>query len=155
MNFPCRSTPSILRPASAFVVLRGVPIRTRRPVNSELMIFLPIMAGRSVRTTVSTSGSSGNWHVHQNAFFFQLDGKSWNAPGLIHQTPAARGIEFPHVPRTNQHSLQDSSLPQRTTLMRANPGESAQFAADIADGIEITVMLHFDDGVLRQFAGTR
>src|SRR5579872_6415695 len=98
MNFPWRSMLTTLRPARAFAVLRAEPINTLNPVNSALRILRPTMAGRSVRTTVSTSGSSGIGKIHQYSAVFDPDGESGQGQAIVDETRASFRIELPHVP---------------------------------------------------------
>src|SRR6185437_16763162 len=107
MNFPYRSTARIFLPASARAVLIGEPMSTRSPRNSALTMRRPTTAGRSVRTTVSTSGSSGIalGQIDEDVRVFDLDAVDRNAHAVIDEARAAARIEFPHVPGANHHSL--------------------------------------------------
>src|SRR4051812_23915141 len=102
----------IFRPASSRAVLRGDPIRSRNWVNSALRMLRPTMAGRSVRTTVSTSGSSGirSGKVHEDIAFFDAHRIDRDAQVLIERTRARGRVELPRVPGAGDERAFERSL---------------------------------------------
>src|SRR6185312_12164907 len=132
MNLPWRSTSRILRPARALSAARREPIRMRFPVISALRIFRPAMAGRRVRTTVSTSGSSGMFglifyrKIGEDVAIFNFCAVDRNASALVDQAGAGGGIEFPHVPWANHHAAEEASLPEGSAVVGADTGERAE-----------------------------
>src|SRR5580704_11091893 len=113
----------------------------------------PTIAGRSVRTTVSTSGSSGTFlrQIHQNLPCLNADRIRRYPQSVIEQTRTGGGIEFKRVPRTGHDGTIECSLTKRTALMRADPGHRADLAAHVAESIEVLALHDFDKSAFRQF----
>src|SRR5580700_11008526 len=112
----------------------------------------PIIAGRSVRTTVSTSGSSGILfgEVHQNLPGLDADRICRYPQSVVEQTRAGGGIEFKRVPRTGHDGAVERPLSKRTPLMRADPGHRANLTGHVAESIEVFALDDFDQGAFGQ-----
>src|SRR5665213_1507941 len=143
MNFPCRSMALIFCPASARAVSTGRPRRMRSWPNSAFSIRRPTISGRRVRTTVSTSGNSGN--IHQNVGAFDADGIDGNGYALIENAGSGGRTELPHVPGAGDGVAVEYAFAQWTALMRAGAGKRAHFAVYIAEGIYAGFIFHLDE----------
>src|SRR5580658_8828169 len=147
MNLPWRSMDLMRRPTSAFVVACGDPRSTRNWRNSALRMRRPTMAGRSVRTTVSTSGSSGILlgqvhlgQIHQNIPC--LDANRVRGYPQIRDEHAGSGggIELIGVPGTGHDAPFERSLPERAAVMRADAGDRTNLAGHIAESVGVIAL---------------
>src|SRR4051812_7708114 len=111
----------------------------------------PTIEGRKVRTTVSTSGSSGTVRkIHQNCAGFDADSVNGNAEFIVERTRASCGIELPRVPGAGDHSAVEYAMPERTAMMRANSRHCANLAIHIANSVETAVSNDLDQRARRQ-----
>src|ERR1019366_9583477 len=120
MNLPWRSIDWMRRPMTALAVARGEPRKMRNWRNSALRMRRPTMAGRRVRTTVSTSGSSGMLFgkVHQDISCLDADWIGGDPQIVIEHAGAGGGIEWPRVPGTGHDGTFECSLSERPAVMR-------------------------------------
>src|SRR5580698_3323867 len=147
MNFPWRSMPLILRPARAFAVMCGDPRSTRNCRNSALRIRRPTIAGRSVRTTVSTSGSSGMLfrQVHENIARLNADWIGRDSQRVVEHAGSGAGIELPGVPRTGHQRSFERALSQRAAVMRTDARDRTDLARHIAERKEFVAVDDFKE----------
>src|SRR5215472_5951737 len=131
------------RPASASAVLWGEPISTRSCPNSAFRMRRPTMAGRSERTTVSTSGSSGN--IDQDLAALHANRIDRDREGAVEYAFAGARVELPHMPGTGDHAIVQRAFAQRAALMRADPGKRSHLTADVAQSVLQSVAIHFHE----------
>src|SRR5712692_6548217 len=116
MNLPRRWTPCIVRPVKCLASVLRFPGVTKREENDAATMRRPTRCGVSVRTTVSTSGSSGMkrlWQIlvrqirlrqiHHNFAVLDLHRIGSQLQKFIHVTQAAAAIELPGVKRAGEH----------------------------------------------------
>src|SRR5277367_2741841 len=115
MNFPRRPMDRIRRPIAG--VRSPGAIRVWR--TSIFNMRRPAMDWRP-RTTVSTSGSSGNVDEHVLAFDFHRIGGQLFVVG-VEGIRSGATVEFPGVPRAGYRRAAHHSLPDGSALMRTNP----------------------------------
>src|SRR5437773_3210024 len=98
----------------------------------------PVSEGASVRTTVSTSGSSGTgFRIEQDIVAFRLHGEPIQLDRGIVIVLACSAIIRPLVPRTNHQVFLQRALPDGTAGMRTNSRERMQFAIGVADRVRV------------------
>src|ERR1035438_8049384 len=162
MNLPWRSIDLMRRPTRALVVAWGEPRRMRNWRNSALRMRRPTMAGRRVRTTVSTSGSSGmlfgqvyTGQVHQNIPCFDANRIGGYPQRVVEHAGASRGIEWPRVPGAAHDGPFECSLPERSAVVRADAVDRANVAGHVAESVEVIAIHDFEERALGQFVEAR
>src|SRR6266567_9366433 len=101
MNFPCRLTERTVWSRTRFASCAKFCFTTCFEKNCALRIRRPVRRGASVRTTVSTSGSSGRRHLDQNVVALDFD-RDLDGPheGVVEILARAR-IELIGMPGTH------------------------------------------------------
>src|SRR4051812_18207047 len=117
MNLPRRGADSTRRPTNFFASADRVPGGTGFEVNSAGRIRLPIRCGRTVRTTVSTSGSSG---IDEDILSLYFDSEFAEANVGVGIELAGDAVEFPRVPGADQSCAVQSPLSQRAAEVWAD-----------------------------------
>src|ERR1700675_1909046 len=102
------------RRASAF----RFPGVTKRDENDADTIWRPRRCGASVRTTVSTSGSSGKIHQNLAVLHFPRVGRDMEI--FIGEAGAGTTIEFPGVERAGEDGAVERAVAERAAGVRAD-----------------------------------
>jgi hypothetical protein len=102
-----------------------LPGVTKREVKLADRMRWPGRCGASERTTVSTSGSSGN--VDQNLAFLNFHGILGELYVLIEVVAARAAVILPRVPWAHQHVAVERAMTQRPSGMTADALQRMQF----------------------------
>src|SRR5579864_4578314 len=102
----------------------------------------PVSLGASVRTTVSTSGSSGTClhaaiGVEQNIVPVDLDGELIQLYGGVVIVLARSAVISPLMPRADNQVFLHRALADGAAGMRANSRQRMQFAGRVTDRVSI------------------
>src|SRR5450432_924500 len=123
----------MVRPVSMRAVSSASPRNTRGWLNSAFRMRSPVTCGARLRTTVSTSGSSGIGKFDRNFPGVQAHRVHGYVPGRIEIILARTAIEIPRMPRTSHAAPVDRALSQRAALMGAGTAQRVDLALDIAN----------------------
>src|SRR5579864_1947236 len=98
----------------------------------------PVSFGASVRTTVSTSGSSGmRFGVQKNVAAFSFDREALELDRRIEIVFAGAAVVSPFMPGTHEHMVLKIALTEGTSRVRADSGKRVQFSVRIADRVRV------------------
>src|ERR1700680_680766 len=98
----------------------------------------PVSFGARVRTTVSTSGSSGTrFGVQKNVVAFGFDREAIELDRRIVIVFAGSAVVGPFMPGTHEHMVLEIALTKRASGVRADSGERVQFSIRVADRVGI------------------
>src|SRR5665213_2233952 len=95
---------------------------TKREENDAATMRRPRKLGASVRTTVSTSGSSGMEELRQfdeNLALFHFHRVSRQQLQVVPRHRAGCAIELPPMKRAGENGAVESAMPQRSAGVRA------------------------------------
>src|SRR5579862_4694749 len=121
----------MVRPASLRARMRRFPGVIKREVKLAERMRRPGRCGASERTTVSTSGSSGN--VNENLAVFHFYGEFRQLQVFIEVVRARTAVVFPAMPGAHQHVAVQRSLPERPSGVQADSLQGMQLSAHITD----------------------
>ena len=85
-----------------------------------------------MRTTVSTSGSSGIWQLDEDVSVADDDGVGFEAASRVAVMLAGGAIEFPGVPRAHEHASVEGALAQGSARMGAESVDGIHLVFDTA-----------------------
>src|ERR1700756_498431 len=98
----------------------------------------PVSLGASVRTTVSTSGSSGTrLRVDQDVVPFHLDREAIQLDRRVEIVLAGAAIVRPLVPRTGDDTVREYSLADRAACVWTNSPQRMQLTVVVTDRVRV------------------
>src|SRR6266478_4741569 len=130
----------MVRPTRRLASALRFPDVTKREENDAATMRRPTKWGARVRTTVSTSGSSGmivlgqvdRGQIDQDIAVLDLHRVGSQLQEFIHLAQASSSIELPAMKRASEYVAVERAVSQRAARMRADAVQGVQRAVYIA-----------------------